>query len=119
MYRIITIVKQGLLICVVLISFKLLLLVEKRDNASRQNSLREQPVQNELFKTAVISAKNQKITQNKKKVQKHGNRKTGAEKAAKPEAKLKVVYASLDGCMKHSYLPEYKAFCFTDNTYHG
>ena len=100
MNQIFKIVKYGLFIGVVLVSFKLL-----------------QPVKNEHLKTPVFSAKNQESTQSKRRVQKQKNIKTVAEKDRKTEAKLKVVYASLDGCIKHSYLPEYKALCFRDYTY--
>ena len=116
MYRTIKLVKYGLLICVVLVGYKLLLLVKERDNASKQNSLLGHPVPNDLFKAAVTSAKNQKLTQSKENVQKQENIEIVA-KEEKTEAKLKVVYAPLDGCMKHTYLSEYKALCFRDYTY--
>ena len=98
------ILKYGLLIGVVLVGFILL----------RPDLFPAQPSQNEHLQALVFSVKNNNSIQSKKKQE---NIKTVAEEDRKTEGKLKVVYAPLDGCIKHTYLPEYKALCFRDYTY--
>ena len=105
MNRTTAILKYGLLIGVLLVSFILL---------QRPHLFPAQPFQNEHLQTPVFSAKNENSTQSKKEQE---NIKAVAEEGAKTEAELKVVYASLDGCIKHTYLPEYKALCFRDYKY--
>ena len=105
MNRTTVILKYGLLIGVLLVSFILLL---------RPHLFPAQPFQNEHLQTPVFSAKNENSTQSKKEQE---NIKAVVEEDRKTEAKLKVVYASLGGCIKHTYLPEYKALCFRDYTY--